>query len=213
MSPYAGTEPRPYGGKGRPRNPKLDKRILDGAIRELIDKGFGGVTNHSVAKRAGVGRSAIARRFMNTVDMVSDAILCQTSVQSVEKSKSLFNDLYEMIENSAESAARGDMPRVLAAAFMEESRHPELITMYRKAVGWPRRQMVRDALRNGVQKNLVRRDIDLDVAVDLIVGAAMERRYAGLYFGDKFSAEALDIVLHGILRPEVGPDFRLHYGE
>jgi AcrR family transcriptional regulator len=51
------------GRRGRPRNPDVDRQILDAAVEVLTERGLGGISVSEVAERAGVARATIYLRW------------------------------------------------------------------------------------------------------------------------------------------------------
>jgi len=62
--------PRPV---GRPRDPALDVAILDAALQLLCEGGLEACALDEVARRAGVGKATIYRRWRSKDDLVRDA--------------------------------------------------------------------------------------------------------------------------------------------
>ncbi|MCO7221347.1 helix-turn-helix domain-containing protein, partial [Klenkia sp. PcliD-1-E] len=62
--------PRPV---GRPRDPSLDVAILDAALQLLGEGGLDACALDEVARRAGVGKATIYRRWRSKDDLVRDA--------------------------------------------------------------------------------------------------------------------------------------------
>ncbi|MDN6399828.1 MAG: TetR/AcrR family transcriptional regulator, partial [Brachybacterium sp.] len=68
MSPT--TPPSP----GRPRSAEADRAVLDAALELFIDKGVAAVKVDTAAKRAGVTRATVYRRYPRREDLVIAAI-------------------------------------------------------------------------------------------------------------------------------------------
>ncbi len=58
---------------GRPRDPSLDVAILDAALELLCEGGLEACALDEVARRAGVGKATIYRRWRSKDDLVKDA--------------------------------------------------------------------------------------------------------------------------------------------
>jgi AcrR family transcriptional regulator len=61
----------------RPRQARAEltrRRLLDAAVDELLDRGYGGLTTPGVALRAGVSRGAQQNHFRRKIDLVGDAV-------------------------------------------------------------------------------------------------------------------------------------------
>ena len=60
--------------RGRPRDPALDSAILTAALELFVTHGITGMSIEQVAKRAGVGKPTIYRRWSTKELLVADAI-------------------------------------------------------------------------------------------------------------------------------------------
>lgn len=157
-------------GAGRPRDPKLDDAILAATLELLADGGYAALTIEAVAARAGVGKATVYRRVRGKEQLVVDAVA--TLIDPIEQveGRSVRDELVELLEavrrKSDSSLAGKIFPQLLGAGID----NPELICRYREQILDPRRRRFVEALQRGVDEGLVRSDVDLEHAVDLIVG-------------------------------------------
>jgi len=70
--------------QGRPRDPEVDRRVINAALDVYGEGGWEGFTLDRVAKRAGVGKSALYRRWNNKAELLSDATLQLNDVASID---------------------------------------------------------------------------------------------------------------------------------
>ena len=61
-------------GPGRPRDPELDRAILEATIHALETDGFHNLSIDAVAARAKVGKTTIYRRWPSKAPLVVDAL-------------------------------------------------------------------------------------------------------------------------------------------
>src|ERR1700735_5442980 len=57
-------------------DPRIERSravIIEAAVAELAEVGYGGVTIEAVAARAGVGKSTIYRHWRNRLELIADA--------------------------------------------------------------------------------------------------------------------------------------------
>lgn len=71
-------------GRGRPRDPDLERRVLHAALLEYARTGWAGFTMHGVAGRAGVGKSALYLRWATKEKLLVDAIEAHTRPLAVD---------------------------------------------------------------------------------------------------------------------------------
>ena len=61
-------------GRGRPRDPETDKRIVAAAADLMLQRGFDRMTVDDVAARAGVGKATVYRRWPSKQDLAVEAM-------------------------------------------------------------------------------------------------------------------------------------------
>ena len=155
---------------GRPRDPRVDAAIVDATLQLLADQGYASVTMEAVAALAGVGKATLYRRYAGKEQLVVDAVATLTEPAEVVQGAGVRDELVARLEavrrKSGSSLAGRIFPRLVSAS----ADHPELMHSYRRQVLAPRRLAFAAALRRGIDEGLVRPDVDLDHAVDLLVG-------------------------------------------
>lgn len=161
----AGTRPR-----GRPRSAEAERAILDAALQELADAGADRFSVEAVATRAGVGKATIYRRWSGRDALVLDALTALgeellPAVGGLSARADLAHVLDAVRENHQGSVHERLLPRVMAAA----QTHPDLMKAYRERVIEPRKQLVRAVIERGVESGELRADLDLDLALQVVV--------------------------------------------
>ncbi len=155
---------------GRPRDPKLDRAILDATLQLLADGGYDGLTIEAVAALAGVGKASVYRRFAGKEELVIEAVASLSEQPEPAVGAGVRDELVtllEVIRRKSDSSLAGKIfPRLLGAS----AENPELMRRYREQVLDPRRRRFLDVLQRGVDQGLVRPDVDLHYAADLLVG-------------------------------------------
>ena len=160
---------------GRPRDPKLDAAIEAAALELLVEVGYDALTIEAVAARAGVGKASVYRRVAGKEQLVIDAVASLIEPLDSAEGKSVREALVDMLETvrrkSDSSLAGKIFPRLLGAS----AGNPELMRRYREQILDPRRRRFLELLRRAVEEGLVRPDVDLDHAADLLVGPMVYR--------------------------------------
>jgi AcrR family transcriptional regulator len=155
---------------GRPRDPKLDGAILSAALQLLADGGYDALTIEAVAASAGVGKASVYRRWTGKEELVIEAVASLVEQPEPVVGAGVRDELVTLLEavrrKSDSSLAGKIFPRLVGAS----AENPELMRRYREQVLDPRRRRFLDVLQRGVREGLVRVDVELDHAVDLLVG-------------------------------------------
>ncbi|MBN6058591.1 TetR/AcrR family transcriptional regulator, partial [Nonomuraea sp. RK-328] len=115
---------------GRPRDSRVDHKILQTA-RELIDEiGYPALTVDQVAARAGVGKAAIYRRYASKAEMAFAATVHGQQLPPPADTGSLHGDLLA-VARTFHARLAAPATRDLGPALMSElAVYPELVTRF-----------------------------------------------------------------------------------
>jgi AcrR family transcriptional regulator len=169
----SGEECRP--ARGRPRDPELDDDILEAAAAIIGEDGLEGLTMDAVARRAGVAKATIYRRFPGKVDLIAATCTALSPTQGeVPDTGSLRGDLIEImstiVEHFEESAGGRMMPSIVAASI----NNPEVRAALQKFSAGRRSRMTK-VLRRAAARDELADDVDVELLGDQIVGVVVYR--------------------------------------
>lgn len=159
---------------GRPRDPSRDVAITTATLALLAEDGYGALTMEAVAARAGVGKATLYRRYPNKEQLVVDALATLVEPVEVPAGASVREQLVVLLSSIRKrpgSLASQIFPRLVS----ESIDHPELMRRYREQVLAPRRRRFTTVLQRAVGEGLVRADVDLEHAIDLLAGPVVYR--------------------------------------
>jgi AcrR family transcriptional regulator len=176
-------------GRGRPRDPALDSQILDAACGLLLEQGIHGFTLLEVARRAGVPKSTVYRRWPSRRDMLS-AALAAFLEKTVEppNTGSLRGDLLASVKLQME-ILNGEA-RALVRLGLDVADDDELRPVVWEALE-RRRKNFHPVLQRAVERGELRPEIDFDAVLDLVFGAALSRVVSQRDTSDPSVAEAI----------------------
>jgi AcrR family transcriptional regulator len=148
-------------------DPEADRLILETAKRLLREVGYPRLTIDGIAKEAGVARTTVYRRYRDKAELVSAAIDTLRQPAKRPKSGDARRDLAAHLEN-----VRRNFDMSLAGTLlMEEPHDPRLLELFRKRMVLPRREIVRDTIREGIERGQIRSDLDTERVLDMFFGA------------------------------------------
>ncbi|MFE0024259.1 TetR/AcrR family transcriptional regulator [Amycolatopsis sp. NPDC059021] len=149
--------------------PEVTQAITEAVLDELAEQGFGRLSMEAVAKRAGVGKSALYRRWPSKHDMIS-AVVSEFSVTraEVEDTGSLRGDLMLTLKALQEWITHPRFSRILPDLVAEGARHPGQAEVMRTSIAIPRRERGEDMLRRAIARGELPEDTDLEMALDLL---------------------------------------------
>ena len=154
---------------GRPLDESVDEAILQATVRLLHDQGYARMSIAGVAEEAGVGRPAIYRRYSDKADLVSAAIAHMRVRVPAPDTGSARQDLIEHLER----ARRIYDMSLMGTLLVEQDKHPELLERFRERMMLPQRELVAGVLDRGKERGEVRKDLDVELAVEAVMGSFM----------------------------------------
>jgi AcrR family transcriptional regulator len=89
----------PRRGRGRPRTPGAEERIIDAALEEYGEHGWAGFTMDGVARRAGVGKSTVYLRWQDKDSLLTEAVSTRGGSIGAVDTGTLRGDLIQLAEN------------------------------------------------------------------------------------------------------------------
>jgi AcrR family transcriptional regulator len=149
--------------------PEITRSITEAVLCELAERGYARLSMEAVAKRAGVGKSALYRRWTSKKDMAL-AVVAEFSVGHAEfvDTGSLEGDIRESVEAIAQWLTHPRFSSILADLVAEMARSPELSDVVEDMIGRPRRERGRAILVRAIDRGEVAPDIDMELALDLL---------------------------------------------
>lgn len=158
---------------GRPRDPDIDRSILQATLRLLTAHGYAGMSVEGVAAAAGVGKTAIYRRYPSKAELAAAAVRSvRDDFGPLPNTGSARTDIIQMLTRFQPALQRAGFA-MIGALLVEERRNPGLLETFRKRVFRPRRREAIKVLQRGVDRGEIRADADLDVAVDALIGSVL----------------------------------------
>ncbi|WP_342353723.1 TetR/AcrR family transcriptional regulator [Couchioplanes caeruleus] len=154
---------------GRPRDARAAEAIID-AVTALLAEGqsSAAISIEAVAARAGVGKATIYRRWPNKEALLIDAVARMKGPLPALTGESVREDLI-MLVASARNARMERYGRVTACLVPEMVKSPEMHAVF-QAVIEPRRAVMREVLRRGVESGELRPDLDVELTLLMLVG-------------------------------------------
>ncbi|GAB3239518.1 hypothetical protein GCM10027447_39160 [Glycomyces halotolerans] len=163
-----GTCARPV-GRGRPRSAAASRAIIDATLDLIAEEGqIGAVTIEAVAERSGVSKATIYRRWSNKEELVASAVDSLKSPIDLELPHTSVRDDLDVITKNIRKDFSPREQAILNCVALELRTNPEL-RRFHEEFHRRRRDMVRRVLRLGIERGELREDIDVDLAVVMLV--------------------------------------------
>jgi AcrR family transcriptional regulator len=178
--------------RGRPRNRALDTKILDAARTVLTDGGVRGFSLLEVARRAGVPKSTVYRRWPTKRELLAAALSdYDAAVLPAPDTGTLRGDLLALVRQGIDDLRRGC--ETLGELGLQ-TRHDEELGRVVRATIERRRRACHAIFERALARGELRAGVDFEVALDLVVGPVWSR-----VMSQRLGPRAADEIVDGAL--------------
>jgi len=179
-----------------PRVERSRMVILEAAVEELAEVGYGGVTIESVAARAGVGKSTIYRHWREKLALIADAFETFHEQMVPDLSDRSAREAVELlVGHVAEVVVDSTFSRCIPALIEGAERDPRVREFHHRYSVERRRALV-NLIARGVEDGEFRGELDPELATVALLGALFYRRLmTGEPFDPQSAGELVELVL------------------
>ncbi|MGW5517971.1 TetR/AcrR family transcriptional regulator [Nocardia africana] len=175
--------------------PQVTAAIRDAAFAELAESGYGKLSMEAVARRAGVSKPTLYRRWPNKQQLVL-ALITEVAVPAAEPADTgtLRGDLRAFLETAAQGLTHPLAARIIPDLLAESIRSPDLAASLR-AAGSQRRTRVAAMLHRATARGELPGDLDQELALDFVVSPLFWHHLMGGTLTDPTYLDALTDML------------------
>jgi AcrR family transcriptional regulator len=199
-------ESKPQRPVGRPRSNEVQSAILKATIELFAEVGFDGMSIEAVANRAGVGKTAIYRRWSSKEMLVLDALKVLRVEVPVVDTGNFREDatafLHDTVREYSRTANRLHI-KLWLRIIGELYEHPKLFSTLFDQLFEERNQQLELLVRRAQDRGELRHDLEATLIQDLVAGPVIIHallstvRPTPYTLGD-LATMIVDIVLSGI---------------
>lgn len=177
--------------------PRITDAVLTAALDVLEVAGYERLSMDEVARRAGVGKAALYRRWPGKLDMILDALARLSAPPRHNHATSLADAVRELLREAVawltDTRTRAVLPDLIAQA----GRHPELAQALREHVGGPRRQWADTVLRAWTP-DTPQAARSRELAIDLLAAPLFWRLTQQLDLDEDYLTRLAELVTHAL---------------
>lgn len=185
---------------GRPRDPALDRRILEITLARMQTDGYSRMSIDAIATEAGVSKPTIYRRWTDKADLALSALTLLRVSEPAIPADSPRARLVGLLQNFRRSLTRPHGFALVGTVMAEEEQTPQLLEAFRRRIVAPRREMLLAVLEEARARGELRKDADLEAAVTMLAGSFYARFLAGEPIPSRWVERIVDVVWRGIAR-------------
>jgi AcrR family transcriptional regulator len=183
---------------GRPRDERADHAIIVAAFALMAEDGVRDIRVDDVAARAGVGKATIYRRYRSKDELITAAVAKLVSEIAIPDTGQTRADLLALMR-SAVNVYRGSTEAAVMPSLVEAmSRDRELARVVREGFLARRRAALRAVLDRGIKRGDLRRDLDVELALDVLGGPLFYRLLiTGGPIDEQLADGVVDLIVRG----------------
>jgi AcrR family transcriptional regulator len=187
--------------RGRPRdNARVEAAVVEATLAEIDEKGLGNCTVEAIAARAGIGKATFYRRWPNKEAVLYFLAAQLSGVGEPIDTGDLRKDLISIFAPLARQMNGGPVATLMPTFIAEAARDPQM----RKFVAdhtEVRRKLAIQALQRARRRGELRQSVDLNIVVDMIIGAfACRTLLLGQSLTSAFARKVIDLGINGIAK-------------
>ncbi|WP_197417680.1 TetR/AcrR family transcriptional regulator [Mycobacterium sp. GA-2829] len=156
---------------GRPRDPDVDQRALSAAVSIFGEDGWSGFTIDAVARRAGVGKASIYRRWPDKERLLTAALEVHMGHLADVDTGSLRGDLIALARQLL-GLYLGDAGRAAQRLAHEAPATPVLSAQY-ESLRRSQLDAARRIVRRGISRGETSADTPVNLLLDCLAGGVM----------------------------------------
>jgi AcrR family transcriptional regulator len=163
-------EGRPASGGALLRQ-RVTDAITEAAFVELAENGYARMSMEAVARRAGVGKAALYRRWPSKQAMLTELIRDRVAgtLPPTPATGALHTDLRELLASFRRQLANPLLARIGAGLLAEASHDGALAEVLHTGVAAPRRAAARAMLQSAIDRGELPPGLDSELAADLLI--------------------------------------------
>lgn len=188
---------------GRPRDPDIDARVLRAATALLVEHGYAAFSMAKVAKRSGIARQTIKLRWASkddilitlTTHLLDDRVEVKRAPlgENVSARDIILLVLEDMIELLRDAAMRRIFASIIAAASYSEP-----MGALRQYIAQRRGIVLRELLERGIKTGEFRKDLNIEIAMDALIGPI---QYRLITIGAPMETDEAEDIVNMVLGP------------
>jgi AcrR family transcriptional regulator len=184
-------------GPGRPRRMATEHAILKATREMLAQAGVHGLTVEGVAARSGVAKTTIYRRWRSKEDLALAALLEvireEPPARHLGSTRAALNGYLGQLIKNVNARLYG---RILRGLISELAVDRQLAKGFREQVLARRTAAIRGLLARGTERGELRPDLDMALAVDLLLGPIY---YRALLSGEPLTTAFVERLVDAVM--------------
>lgn len=183
---------------GRPRSDESHRAILDATRRLLTHMSVQKLSVEAIAKKAGVGKTTIYRWWPNKQGVVMDAVFSQPAFLNIlPASATSIDGIRAQVEKLIRQLA-GKNGRMVAEIIGDAQGEADALKSLVQDFFQERYNALARFVTEGKERGEIREDVDVEAAIDMVLGPIFFRLMTGQDFDATFEKNLIETLRRGL---------------
>jgi AcrR family transcriptional regulator len=160
---------------GRPRDPRIEKAILDAAVELIAQGGLEAASVAAVAERSGVARATIYLRWPSRAALIAAAVRHALRREPMATTGDLESDIRQGVQTAFGAFSEPDLIAILPAVVRASISREAGVRGVTFDLLFPGRASLADEYKRLAAEQGFRADVEPTIVFDLIAGAMLSR--------------------------------------
>jgi AcrR family transcriptional regulator len=161
----------------RPRSAQAHEKVLKAALALVAEHGIEGASMDAIARLSGVSKATVYKHWASKEELCLEAICHLSGAMPAFASGDARGDIVDFLRHLARVQKPETLGRIWPRVIGYAASNPAFAKAWREHSMEPRRAELTRLLQQAISQGELRRDIDLDLAMDLLIGPVMHRRF------------------------------------
>ena len=161
----------------RTRSVQAHEKVLNAALTLIAEHGIEGASMDAIARVSGVSKATVYKHWSSKEDLCLEAIRHVSGEIPVFASGNIRADVTKFLRHLARLQKPETLGRIWPRIIGYAASNPAFAKAWREHSMQPRRVELTRLLQLAISKGELRADLDPDLAMDLLIGPVMHRRF------------------------------------
>ncbi|OYU70178.1 MAG: hypothetical protein CFE28_09325 [Alphaproteobacteria bacterium PA2] len=165
--------------RGRPRNPAVDRAILDMALTLFIEGGLDNVSYDQISRRSGVSRAAIYRRWASRPQLLVAAIEARTADDDASPPDWAERDFRARLDwfilQTPKLMLSPFYRRLAGEIIAQPQARADLTFLFNETIARPQRLIFARLMQAAITEDIIDEAAPADLIYDMLYGALLNR--------------------------------------
>lgn len=153
------------------------EKVLSAALKLIVERGIEGSSMDAIAAESGVSKATVYKHWKNKDALLIDVIRHQSADRPTFKSGDPRADIVAMLTHLARKAKSEQLAKIWPRIMGYAANNPKFARAMQEHIFRPRNELILRLLRDWSERGGLRRDVDPELAADLLIGPIIHRRF------------------------------------